>query len=228
MNKRTLAFLFLLLALPHARPASGQNVVLDEGVFRLQMNGQDIGTETFAIRRIGQAEDAHVIANAVIELDLPTGHEQVKPLLRAGTDLSLSAYQLEVSGAAPTEIAITANGRRLLARTRTPTGDKEREFRATPGGVLLEDGVAHQYWFLSQLAEGTDVTVLVPRAGRQDRIVVSGTRSEPVAIAGAEVQARHVTFEINGGVHDVWYDADGRVLRVSVPATGFSAERTAR
>lgn len=216
MKIRALLPLFLAIALP----ATAQNVVLDEGTFRVQRAGQDVGTETFTIRRVGQGAEAHVIANAVIELDLPAGHEQVKPLLRTASDLSLSAYQLEVAGGEPIEIAITANGRRFLARTRTPSGEQEREFRATPGGVLLEDGVAHQYWFLSQLAAGTDVTVLVPRAGRQDRIVVRAVQPD-----GA---GRYVSFEINGSAHEVWYDAEGRVLRVVIPATGFSAERTTR
>ena len=113
-------FLFafpILLAL--ALPLGAQNVVLDEGVFRLTREGREIGTETFKIRRVGQGAEAHVIANAVIELDLPSGREQVTPLLRAAGDLSLSEYQLEVSGREPKQIAVILNGRRFVARTRT-------------------------------------------------------------------------------------------------------------
>jgi hypothetical protein len=217
-----------LLLLGLALPLRAQNVVLDEGTFRLERNGREIGTETFTIRRVGQGAEAHVIANAVIELDLAAGHEQVKPLLRAAPDLSVAAYQLQVSGREPTDIAVTLNGRRFVARTRTPSGEQEREYRAAPGAVLLEQDVAHQYWFLSQLPEGTDVSVLVPRAGTQNHVVVRAARAESLDLPGGAVQARHVTFEIDKDVHEVWYDADGRVLKVSVPATGFVAERTAR
>lgn len=215
-----------MLLLTLAAPVRAQNVILDEGTFRILRGGQEVGTETFTIRRIGQGDDTYIIANAVVELDLPTGHEQVKPLLRATPDLSVERYQVEVSGREPTEIALTLSGRRFVARIRTASGEQEREFRATPGAVLLEDGVAHQYWFLSQLAQGTAVTVLVPRAGTQDRIVVRSARPESVTVAGTQVQARHVTLDINGHVHEVWYDADGRVLRVVIPDTGSSAERT--
>ena len=166
---RTLPII-LLLAL--ALPVRAQNVVVDEGTFRIFDHGRDAGTETFAIRRVGQGEDMHIIANAIIELDLPGGHQQVKSLLRSGSDLSLSAYQVEVSGSDATEIAVTLSGRRFLTRTRSPTGELEREFRATPGAVVLDSSVAHQYWFLSRLAEGTEVTALVPRAGAQYRIHV--------------------------------------------------------
>jgi hypothetical protein len=226
MPARTLSLVPLLLTL--ALPLRAQNIVLDEGVFRLLREGREIGTETFAIRRVGQGAEAHVIANAVIELDLPTGREQVKPLLRAESDLSVSRYQLEVSGLQPTAIAMELNGRRFVARTRTPSGQQEREFRATPGAVLLEEDVAHQYWFLSQLAEGSEVTALVPRAASQHRVVVRSARPESIELDGTPVQSRHVTLEVDDRAHEVWYDADGRVLRVLVPATGFSAERTRR
>ena len=216
--------LFLLLA--PAAPVRGQNVVLDEGVFRLTREGKEIGTETFKIRRVGQGAEAHVIANAVIELDLPSGQEQVTPLLRAGSDFSVSEYQLEVSGRQPTQIAVTLSGRRFVARTRTPSGEQEREFRASPGTVVLEEGVAHQYWFIAQRPEGADVTVLMPRAGSQHRVAQRAAQEEAVELVGASVPARHVTLEIDGGVHEIWYDIDGRVLKVAVPASGFAAERT--
>ncbi len=225
MLRRTFPSL-LLLAL--AVPVGAQNVVLDEGTFRLLNGRRDVGTETFTIRRIGQGADAHVIANAVLELDLPIGHQQVKPLLQTGTDLGVTAYQVGVSGANPVDVRVELNGRRFLTTTRTPAGEQEREFRAAPGSVLLEEGVAHQYWFLSKLAEGTHVSVLVPRSGTQYDVAVRSVRPESIRIAGATVDARHVTIEVDGKMHEVWYDADGRVLKVNVPSTGFAAERTSR
>jgi hypothetical protein len=225
MLSRTLPGI-LLFAL--ALPVRAQNVVVDEGTFRIFDHGRDVGAETFTIRRVGQGTDTHVIANGVIELDLPGGHQQVKPLLRSGSDLSLSAYQVEVSGSDPTEVAVTLSGRRFLTRTRTLSGELEREFRATPGTVVLDNGVAHQYWFLSRLTEGTEVTALIPRAGAQYRIQVREALVESVQVAGAEVQARHVTLAIEDRVHEVWYDAEGRVLKVVVADTGFSAERTSQ
>ena len=216
----------LLLALALAAPVGAQNVMVDEGTFRILDHGRDAGTETFAIRRVGQGEDTHIIANAIIELDLPGGHQQVKPLLRSASDLSLSAYQVEVSGRDATEVAVTLSGRRFLTRTRSPTGELEREFRATPGAVVLDNSVAHQYWFLSRLAEGSEVTALVPREGSQYRIEVRKAVFESVQVADTQVQSRHVTLAMDDDVHEVWYDVDGRVLKVVVAARGFTAERS--
>ena len=203
-------------------------MVLDEGEFRITQAEGGIGTERFAIRQLGQGQDAYVIANAVIELDLPAGHEQVRPLLQTGLDLSFSRYQVDVAGADPVEIAVTSGERRLLARTRSNRGEQEQEFRAATGTVLLEHGVAHLYWFLSRMSEGDATTVLVPRAGVQGRIVLISARPGPVRVAGIQHQARHVTFEMDGAPHEVWYDSEDRVLRVEVPESGFLAERTTR
>lgn len=222
------AALPVLLLLALTTPARAQNVVLDEGTFRILRGGRDIGTETFAVRRVGQGADAHLIANAVLEIDLPSGHEQVKPLLRTDPDLTPSSYQLEVSGPDRVELAVSTNGRRFTVHSRTPTGEQEREFRAARGPGLLEDGVAHQYWFLSQLQEGQSVTVLVPRLGIQHRVLVRSARTEAIPTAEGMIQGRHVTFDVDGSMHDVRYDADGKVLRVTVPSTGFAAERTPR
>lgn len=223
MRRPTLPMLVLAFVLASAPPLRGQTVVLDEGTFRILRDGREVGTETFAIRRVGQGADAHVIANAVIEL----ADQQVRPLLKTTPELDVSAYQVEVTGTSPTEIAVTSTGRRFVARVRSPEGEMEREFRQSPGSVLLEEGVAHQYWFLSQLGEGTEVTVLVPRAGSQDRIAVRDARTEALELGGERVQARHVTFAIDGTLHEVWYDQEGAVLRVAVPSQAYVAQRTA-
>jgi hypothetical protein len=231
-HRGTLLLALLLIAPPLA--LRGQNVVLDEGTFRLTRAGQEIGTETFTIRRIGQGADAHVIANAVLELEGAAGHEQIKPLLKAGLDGSVSAYQVEISGRQPSDLAVTLNGRRFVARRRTPSGEQEQEYRAAPGAVLLERDVAHQYWFRSQLREGAGLFVLQPLSGAQAHVVVKAMSDESLTLSTGAVAARHVTFETDrtpgspATLQEVWYDAAGRVLEVRVPATGFRAERTTK
>ena len=80
----------------------------------------------------------------------------------------------------------------------------------------------------SDLQEGQSVTVLVPRMGTQHHILVRSARPERIPTPDGMVEGRHVTFDVDGTMHDVRYDTDGKVLRVSIPSTGFSAERTSR
>ena len=208
-------------------PAAAQNVVLDEGTFQIYRGGSQVGTETFTIRRVGAGNDAHVLANAVVELQLPTGRRELRPLLRAGADFALNAYQVEVSGDQVVSVAVTATDRRYVARTRSESGEREREYRGGEGTLVLDEGVAHQYYFVGPAADrGGAVPVIVPRTGAQVRYEVQDAGTESIRVGGQSVEARHVTLTGDGQVHEVWFDARGRVLRVSIPALDYMAVRT--
>ncbi len=230
MRPRSLRFALLATALgglTAPRGAAAQNVVLDEGTFRILHGGQQVGTETFTIRRVGSGDDAHVIANGVIQMDLPSGHRELRPLLRAAPDLSLSAYQLEVTGDQVATVAVTAADRRYVARTRSATGEREREFRGGDGTILLDQDVAHQYYFLGPaLDRGGTVSVIEPRAGAQVRLDVREAGTETLDIGGQSIAARHVVLSGGGQTRDVWFDAQGRVLKVAIPSEQYTAIRT--
>ena len=221
----------LLAALAFA-PAGGvgQSVTVDEGVFLISMNGERVGTESFSIRRSGSGEDAQIIATAEIQLDLPEGLTDLRPSLHAvGREMSVYAYQIKVSGGQQEELTVREGDRRYITRVRSERGEREREFRAAPGTLLLDSDVAHQFHFLaSRLAAGaTAIPVISPREGRQYELRVSDLGSESIQIGGASVQARHLRLEGEGGPRDIWIDGEDRVLRVEQSARGYVAVREA-
>lgn len=226
----SLAALVLFGAVLAPTGAPAQTVTLDEGTFDLFRGGDQIGTETFAIRRSGTGEDAVVVAHATVEMELPEGMRTLAPALEAtGREMALSAYQVKVSGDQEAEVYLTLSGRRFVARITTEAGEREQEFRATPGALLLEEGVAHQYYFLRPFLDAlpTQVAVIMPREGSQLGMQVSSLGQETVRIGGQSIEARHLRLDAGGEVREVWVDEQGRVLRVVVPATGFRAERQA-
>lgn len=230
--KIRLALAGLVALGPLLAPAgtSAQTVTLDEGTFTFYRGGSEIGTETFAIRRSGSGEDAVVVANATVEMDLPGGMRTLAPALEAtGHEMALSAYQVKVSGDQEAEVYLTLSGRRFVARITTEAGERQQEFRASPGALLLEEGVVHQYYFLRPLLDALParVPVLMPREGSQLQMEVSSLGRETVSVGGQSIEARHLRLEAGGEVREVWVDGEGRVLRVVIPATGFRAERQA-
>jgi hypothetical protein len=209
-------------------PAAGQSVTVDEGTFRISVDGRDVGTETFSIRRSGTGDQAQIIATAEIRMEVPEGRTDIRPALQAsGSDMAVSAYQVKISGALQEEIYVTLGDRRFLTSVRTERGEREREFRATPGTLLLDPGVAHQYYFLSARAsqDGVTVPVISPREGRQFDLRVSLVGSESVTIGGSPLEARHIRLEGEGGTRELWVDSEGRVLRLEHPEAGYLAVR---
>lgn len=214
-----------LLALA-ASPLAAQSVVVDEGTFAVELQGTQVGTEKFTIRRAGIGEEASVIAQAVIHLDQAEGATELRPLLRTLLpDGNASDYQLKASGVETSDLSLWLNGQRYAARIRTSDGEEEREFLARPGTHVLEQGVAHHYYFLRGAREGSRTPVIEPRTRRQLQLIASAPAEEEIRIGSVRVQARRVTFTAGDDARTVWFDAQGRVLRVEVPAQGYVAVR---
>jgi hypothetical protein len=208
---------------------SGQNVPVDEGAFRLTVNGEVVGREDFSIRRVGRGSEARLILMGSVEMDLPDGRQSFSPAMEAGgQEMAVTAYQLRVTGARNVEIYVTRSDRRYMAKVISPEGEEVREFRAGPGSILLDREVAHQNYLLLPFLDRPDavsLTVLSPLAGEQTRMTLRMVGEEEVRIGTELVRGRHYRLEGGEDSRDVWFDDQGRILKVALPARGYLAER---
>ncbi|MBW3552178.1 MAG: hypothetical protein KY466_01640 [Gemmatimonadetes bacterium] len=216
----------LVLAATSAAPLVAQTTVVDEGSFRLSIRGTPVGTETFAIRRSGEGDAATHVAQGRVALD---SGEQTRALLQVeGSALRPSAYQIEVTGPEKQSIRGQAAGSRFRATIVSTAGETMREYIASEGAVVLDEGVAHQYYFLAAAVQGGRVPIIIPRQSRQISAAVSLGASETLRVAGSPVSARRIVVEPAGMPQRlVWVDQQGRVLRLEIPDDSFVAERTA-
>jgi hypothetical protein len=212
-----------------AVPASAQGVIVDQGHFVIRVDGREIGAEDFVIRRAGLGSGDALFASGVVIIDAPE-HQEIRPLLRveplsgAGEE-----YQVNVAGtdAAEIRLGLPPPRRRYVATIRSAAGTEDREFQYRPDTRIIELGVAHHYYFLRGEREGRDIYVLEPRSRRQLVLRAGPTQDEELRLGPNVVSARRVTFaEADDGERIVWYDRQGRVLRVEIPATAWVAERT--
>ncbi|HSJ05423.1 MAG TPA: hypothetical protein VK936_01900 [Longimicrobiales bacterium] len=216
------------LALAAAVPVSGQTVQLDEGTFRVLVGGREVGMETFSIRRNGEGADAVIIAQGRVVLS-NGGDEVIANVQFAGAGLRPVAYDLELRGGDARRIRGSVTGSRAAARTVSPTGETMREFLVTDGAVILDDGVAHHYYFIAQRAGAgaTSAPIMVPRESRQVQATITASGPENVSAGGTTTSARRLTVQPAGGdARQVWIDAQGRVLRVEIPSRSYVAVRT--
>jgi hypothetical protein len=222
--RRTLWCVLPAILLPG--PAAGQRVVVDEGTFTIYRNGREVGAEEFTIRREGLGAGATVFAHAVVKVTGPDGPTEMRPLLQATLpDGAASNYQLSVSGAEAAELSLALVGRRFVSLIRTGRGEEEREFPAGPGTRILEQDIAHQYYFLRNEREGSTTPAIEPRTRSRFRLVASGWSEEEIRIGVNRIEARRVTFSAGDEERHVWYDRQGRVVRVEVPTRAYLAER---
>lgn len=209
-------------------PATAQTVQLDEGTFRLLVGGREVGVETFSIRRNGEGADAVVIAQGRVVI-ANGGDEVIANVQAAGAGLRPVAYDLELRGGDPRRIRGSVTGSRAAARTVSPAGETMREYLVTDGAVVLDDGVAHHYYFIGQRAAAgaASTPIMVPRESRQTQASITLGAQESVSAGGATTTGRRLTVQpASGDTRNVWIDAQGRVLRVEIPARDYVAVRT--
>jgi hypothetical protein len=223
---RILPAFALLLAGLVPSSARGQAVLLDEGRFRILVDGREVGSETFTIHRIGLGGDSEILATATVEVEGRT----LRPALKTSPTYRPLSYQNAVSGSSNTELSVVLSGTRYESRMTGPEGDMEREYRAGEGSILLEGRIAHQYFFLARSAPavGDRLRVIVPMEGRQLPVQVRSVDREDLRLGREVLSARHFTLSVGEAERHLWVDDDGRVLRVEIPAEGWVAERVSQ
>ncbi len=210
-----------------ATPLLGQGVIVDQGTFSIRMGGEEVGSEDFVIRRAGLGSGDALFASGSVSITSPA-QQVIRPLLRV-RPLTGAAdeYQVQVTGRDATEIRVGLTGRRYVASMRSEMGAEDREFQARPDTRVIESGVAHHYYFVRDEREGREIYVLEPRSRRQLTLVASTPVQEELRLGPNVVSARRITFTADGGEERiVWFDRQGRVLKVEIPSLAYAAERT--
>jgi hypothetical protein len=220
---RTLLLSTLAAATVLAAPAAAQTGG-DQGTFTVFVEDRQVGTEEFTIAQ----SSSDVLATGRLRLGLPDGTLELDTRLRArGVGADPVEYQATVGGSAPSRTIGTVGGGKFSAKIVTPTGEQLREYVASNGAVVLDQGVAHHYYFLAQRTHQGRVPVIVPRENRQVIATVTSRGEERVRVGGTEATLFHLVVQPQGGdEHHVWVDALNRVIRVEVPARAWRAERT--
>lgn len=205
-----------------------QGVVVDEGTFAVSIDGLASGTENFVIRRPGVGRQDALFANGTIELSLPDGRQEIRSLLHAMPPDGIAArYQVSATGPDAINIQVARSGRRYVATIRSDSGAEDREFQAHADTRVLELQVAHHYYFLRDLRSNRTVHTLEPRTSTQGLVTAGESSQVMMRLGRNQIQTKRIIFTTDAGVaQTVWYDRQGRVLRVEIPALGYIAERT--
>ena len=201
-------------------------VIVAQGAFELQRDGEALGREIFEIRREGET----VRAVGRISLDGSAG-----PLMPAEVWLqSDSAWMPQMMRFRPAsgdlrQAVAVREGDRLRLQIATEAGERWKEFMAPAELSLIDPRVAHHYVFLlrqhgDRLADGGAVSVpaVVPYARDRVTIRMERTGEGRVSAAGATRNAVRYRFVTGDLAAIVWADG-GSVLRVEWPDSGIAA-----
>jgi len=203
---------------------------IDEGTFRLVVDGREVGTERFVIQARGSGASEETTATGSVTLDDAAGQARTTSVQFSGLDLRPAQYTVSVGGEGGDRLSGRVAGRRVSARIVSSTGENVREYLVSEGAIILDGMVAHQHYFLARRVRAgeTHVPVIVPRDARQSWIDVEILPNETITVAGTPIDCRKLRLSGEpGGVRLLWTDDADRVIRFEIPDRKFVAERTA-
>ena len=208
-----------------ASPLSSQVATLDEGSFTITVNGERVGREDFRIRTTAGTSGPEVVATASVFY----GNRRVLPQMRGDSAGVPVGYVVEVKeGSTVSERVDGAVGRgRVSAHVKNIRGESANEFVVSPGALVIDDDVFHQYYFITRRKSPVgSVAVIVPRRNTQVTMRVAEAGTEKLTIGGSTLDARRFTIaDPSGADREVWADASGRLLKVAIPSKGIVALR---
>lgn len=214
----------LAAAAPLAR-AAAQNTIVDEGTLIVVRNGAVVGRETFRIVEVDGGEKVFTATAQVSH-----GTRRLTPALSVSATGNPLLYRMELREGTTVQERLQATARpgRLSVLLQTDGGEAAKDYVLGSGALVLDDDIYHHYAFVPAAragGAGSEVMVVVPRSGRQLRATLAAVGEEQVEIGGRTVPATHYVLTLPGGARDVWADANGRLLRVSLPALALTATR---
>jgi hypothetical protein len=212
-------------------PLPGQAPVVDAGSFTVVHGTAKIGREEFTIRRAPDPDNGFILSGTAVYAD-----RRLTPTLATDSAGAPLRYQVEVRSAERRQELLTLQIVRGHAsqRTQTPHGESATEFRVADGARLLDDDVYNQYYLITRgVISGRSPTpglsetirTVVPHRSSEsaERITVVGDDS--VMVGGHLLDATRLRLTAPSVDREIWCDALGRILKVTIPARDLVATR---
>ncbi len=200
---------------------------VDVGSFTIQREGVRVGREQFSLRQVASPEGVEFELRA----ESAVGERRLATRLETDTAGSPLRYSADVREGTTTVLRL--GGQRVRGRfatlARTDRGEAAREYLLPAGVMVLEVESVHQAALLLRHRAGrVDFTVhaLAPMENRErDVRVTLDAPTDTVVVAGIRLAAMRWIVDDPGRRRVIWADANGRILRATVPALGLDAIR---
>ncbi len=203
---------------------------LDVGSFTLLVNGQRAGREQFSVQRVTSQD------GGTLEVRSESALGDRRVAMRLETDSAGTPVRYSVEERRGAEVTLRLGGQRVRGRfatlARSSTGEAAREYLLRPGAVVIEDDGIVQYTLLVRHRDtletgGITLPSLTPTANTQGAVrLVLETGSDTITVAGTRLEARRWRVTASrGDLRLVWADAEGRLLKLRIPARNLEALR---
>lgn len=216
-----LGALLAATALP-AASAAPQGPILDAGTFVISRNGAVVGREEFTVRRGQSSGPAGYTITSTVTYPPTSPRITLSPVVELGPDSMPVQVQYDIYGDGQARVYARFGPRRVTLRVVRPRGESARELPATGREIVVDDSVFGLYAIPP--ARGARQAV-APRSGARLPAELLDRGTERTTVQGVSHELRHYVLRLGSQERHLWYDQDGKLMKVEVPALGLTAER---
>jgi hypothetical protein len=213
-----------VIAASPSAPAGPAVMDADKGEFRVSVNGQPVGTESFEIKPSGNRWMAQ--GTAEVKAAGATAASKVTSHLTLEADGTPVSYDWSTEGAkkASAEIQFQNNIATVNLHLEGHKPFTQQFTFSSPMIVILDNNLYHQYAILARLYDRTKkgsqtFAVLVPQEMTPGSVTVDSI-ADPTDTAPGELKVQTSDLEV-----DLYIDAKGRLMRLLAPANNAEAIR---
>jgi hypothetical protein len=212
------------LAATMSATTTAQGLVLDRASFVVTRGSEVIGREEFTLRRGRQSGGAGL--TLTVNALYPAG--RASPIMVAtiefGPDSQPATARLDLDAQNRPSVFVAMSSHRVTVRTLTPRGESARQFPAMSRAVMLDEFLLSPLSLLPGRQEG-QLTIFDARRGSRDVARLSDRGMGSVEVGGVKRELRHMTLGSGPGIHHLWFDESGYLIKVDIPQTGITAVR---
>lgn len=224
--KRAPVVLVALATLPLAPQSLPTQVrEVDRGMLILMRGAETVGREEFVVRRgrgSGALAGFTVVSTAWYPAERP--ERSLGSVIELGPDSVPSATRLEAGNGELKRVLIGLGPRRITVRSATSSGESAREYPVREPLVLVDDSLFAAHAFPPMPRNGTARTLTLDGL-RGPLVQVTDHGTAPTSVGEATLQLRHLSIVSEGVERHLWYDEEGRIMKVEDPALGLMAIR---
>lgn len=223
MTRKALALCTLFAASSvQAARAVPQGPILDSGTLVISRSGQVVGREEFTVRR-GRSSGPGgytITSTATYPPESPT--VTLSPVVELGPDSLPVLVQFDTHGDGQARVYARFGARRVTVRVVHPGGESARELPATGRDIVADDSVFGLY---AVPPSRSALQAVFPRSGSRLPAELLPRGTERTTFRGVARELHHEVLRLGARELHLWYDSQGRLMKVEVPALGLIAER---
>ncbi len=211
-----------------ARPALSvaQQRELDRGVLLITRGAETIGREEFVLLRGSSGATGLSGFTVTSTVFYPADRPQtsVDATVEFGADSVPTMSRYEVGNGEVIRVVMGLGARRITVRTITRGGESAREYPARERHLVMDDSVFGTHAVAPGVASRASRRVTLSGV-RGDALQIADRGIETTTVGSARMDLRHVTVSSPAETRHLWYDDNGRLMKLVIPGRNLTAIR---